>query len=218
MESTVKSLVRGTVILALALGLPAVALFGVPEEVRAWLESDFLPWNAPAQSGHHDHEHATHFEGSSDGQPDDSMNHEPRERSFFARTSTVQTSESQFDAGDQIALASAEARVLHRPLFRPETGDVKDEVVRHVPAPRNDAEDVNAIEERLRMLGANRYQLQRTGDGQFRFVCLCQNQQNEQRTFEAHSADRVQAMRLVLEQITQWREREVFSFYSSGGR
>ena len=125
-------------------------------------------------------------------------------------------------------MASAEARVLRRPVYRPQESGKNSEVVRHVPtvdiagqvqrASRSDASIVQQIESRLRELGALNYQLQQqAGGGHFRFVCLCENERGEQRSFDATSADRLQAMQSVLEQVTTWR-KEVFSDFISGGR
>lgn len=70
------------------------------------------------------------------------------------------------------------------------------------------------MEARLRELGALNYQLQQQASaGQYRFVCLCENERGEQRVFEAHSEDRLQALQLVLEQIAAWRRKEVVGYY-----
>ena len=230
MESTVMGLVRGTLILAFVLGLPAIALFGVPEEVRVLLESDFLPWNGASTATHDDHQHATDLSiTASIHSNSHSHDHDLHKPSFFARTESTHADESETveDAGSRIALATVEARVLHRPVFRPLGGEEKSEVVRHVPTvdvtsqsqrgPRSDASVVVQIEARLRQLGALNYQLQQqSGGGSFRFVCSCANDRSEQRTFEAASEDRLQAMQNVLEQVTAWRDQDVFGYFPRG--
>jgi hypothetical protein len=228
---------RGVVILAFVLGLPAIAFYGVPEEVRLLIDSPSMPWiNAswstakPDVHADHDHDHQhDSLAVSSIAQP---ITHDnsPPVPSFFARTaSTHAVYNSQTDAGSNIALASAEQRVLHKPMYRPLETSNKLEVVRHLSTgdsaysnprdSRSDASMVMAIEARLRELGALNYQLQQqSGSGAYRFVCLCANGQGEQRTFEASSEDRLQAMQTVLDQVAGWREERVFSFFISGGR
>lgn len=233
MESTVSGFVRGVVILAFVLGLPAIALFGVPDEVRALLESEHLPWNAaasaPAANAAGEAAIETPFAQAT------ATNQElsPPTDSYFARTGSIRAayeSEQDGDPASQIALASAEARVLHRPMYRPQATDDKAEVVRHVPTAEtqrpqasanatSDASVVLAIESQLRQLGALNYQLQQqTGSGNYRFVCLCANDRGERRSFEGTNHDRIQAMQTVLDDVTRWRKDEVFSFFISGGR
>lgn len=225
---------RGVVILAFVLGLPAIAFYGVPEEVRLLIDSPSMPWNNAswnaAKPDVHDHNHQhDSLADSSIAQPT-SHDHSPPAPSFFARTtSTHAVYNNQTDDGSNVALASAEQRVLHKPMYRPlETSD-KLEVVRQLSTGdsaysnprdfRSDASMVMAIESRLRELGALNYQLQQqSGGGAYRFVCLCANGQGEQRTFEASSKDRLQAMQTVLDQVAGWREERVFSFFISSGR
>ena len=229
------SFMRGVVILAFVLGLPAIAFYGVPDEVRLLIESPSMPWNTAKPDIHADHDHGhahkhDSLEANSTTQPfthDDS----PPAPSFFARTASTHAvyNNQVDDTRNNVALASAETRVLHKPMYRPlETSD-KLEVVRHLStgdsaysAPRDsrgDASLVMGIESRLRELGALNYQLQQQAEGgAFRFVCLCANEQGERRSFEATSADRLQAMQTVLDQVARWREERVFSFFISSGR
>jgi hypothetical protein len=218
--------VRGTIILALALGLPAIAFFGLPREVRTWLDADFWPWNnaAMAPLDEHDHENANAMTELHSDEVGAVATPKP---SFFARTDSIRA-DYQTAPGDEasrIALASAEARVLRQPVFRPSASDQQTEVVRHVPTDAGagqggagDAAAVRAIEARLREFGALNYQLQQeSGSGRYRFVCLCENARGERRTFEATSSDRLQAMQTVLGDVATWRN-DISMFFGPRGR